>query len=341
MDLVIERVQRVISESVEEAHRDPCKMRALARKAVKMAAGLPVSSRAANDLRAEAWANLANAFRVCNDFADAGPAFEWAWHFHAAGAGGATITARLCELQGSLYESLRRPAEALACLNRALEHREELGDLEGIGRCLVQQANVIGHAGDPVEAVRLLMRAMSFVSASKNPRLAYALAHNLCWFLVDAGHPETAMTLLLERRLREAEEGCPLLANGDETMEARSRWLEARIAAGLGDFEAAAHEMEEVRQFFEARGLPYEVALLSVELALLQRPADAIQTVCGLRGIFRDLGLGRESVAVQLVETALAAGEITEVLPYVLRALRTSPPATGRRKVASRRPVHA
>jgi tetratricopeptide (TPR) repeat protein len=333
MDLIVDRIQRTILQSQASAHDDPAKMRTLARKAVRMAGELPPGSTAANDLRAEAWANFGNALRVCNDLPAAGPAFEWAWHFHALGVGGTHLTARIHELQASLFEAVRRFPEALASLDLALEMREATQDLPAIGRCLVKRANVVGHSGDPEGAILLLRRAMGFVRAAETPGLAYALVHNLCWFLVDAGHADTAMTLLLEAG--------HLPAPDDALVRLRARWLEGRILAAVGDYEQARCEMANVSKALAALDLPYEVALVSLERALICPLEEALSAMYGLREVFKSLGVERETAAAQLLEEILGGQvELASAVPCILHALRVCPGLRERRPLqATRRPM--
>lgn len=285
-------------------------MLALAKQAVRAANRLPDGP--ARE-RCETWAHFANALRVCNRFREARAAFRLAWAAFE-GVGDQRLAARIYELEASLFESTREFRAADLNLEKALNIRLSQDDEEGhaIGACLIQRANVAGHSGDFATAIRHLRSALDF--PARDQVTALAVVHNLAWFLVDAGEPDLALTVVLEHLAT-----APMVE--DRLVLLRSRWLNARIIAALeSDFPAIAQlELSAVRDEFLALGLPFEAALAGLEL-LSHQAAPEPAALVALQRIFEALGVEREALASQLL---LQAGHGDRLdIPRVVEALK-------------------
>jgi hypothetical protein len=120
--------------------------------------------------------------------------------------------------------------------------------------------------------------------------LRFNLAVNLC-FLARYGEAETLLP-----RLRELAIG---LGNNLDLL--RLRWLEGRVIAGLGRRREAIETLSRVREELASLEIPFDVALVSLELAVLYLEAERIQEVKTLarqlRPIFQAQGVPREALA--------------------------------------------
>ena len=104
------------------------------------------------------------------------------------------------------------------------------------------------------------------VARSEDPALLLSAMHTLVTYLDEAGYSQHAAGLL--ERLRELHEAAP----GDLNL-IRLRWLEGKIAAGLGKQVEARAALNGVRREFLAKGMLYDAAVVALELAALYAEA--------------------------------------------------------------------
>jgi len=282
-------------------------------------------------LEAYCWAHIGNARRVANDLAGADKAFVRVWELWRAGStSGLNILPewRLLDLEASLRRAQRRFSEALELLGRA---RVAIGESNpsATARVLLKKEHVFDQMGQTQNALDALMEAAHFVESSGDPHLLFALlfkiVNNLC---------------LLER-YREASEQLPqvremAVQQGNALDLLRVVWLEARLAAGEGRMEEAVAGFERVRQDFTARGLPYDAALVSLDLAALWleagRSREVWEIARAMTWIFQVQGVSREAlVALALFRDAAQRETATvdlvrQVIAEVKRAKK--PPAS-------------
>jgi hypothetical protein len=85
----------------------------------------------------------------------------------------------------------------------------------------------------------------------------------------------------------------------------RERWVEGRVAAGLGDHDRARQLLTEVRETFLAEGNSYEAALVTLDLVIpcLEegRATDVRALTDEAVTIFRDHHVSREALAALLL----------------------------------------
>ncbi len=109
---------------------------------------------------------------------------------------------------------------------------------------------------------RRLKRAAATAGGKKEPRFLCVLRFNLAVNLCHLGRHAEAEKLLPDIRSLAVR-----LGNGLDLV--RALWLEGRIAAGLGQRDQAVSALERVRADFMSRGMAYDVALATLELAVL------------------------------------------------------------------------
>ena len=258
-------------ESERAAAHDASQALALARLAVLVASGIregePAERSWVCELRGYAYAHLGNAWRVMGDLRKAERAFAQAdhwWQIGEAEVGDVLdFQARILAMKASLRTAQRRLPEALRLLEEASAANE---DHSLTGTLYVCKAKVLEELGKIEAAISLLEAAAPFVERERDPRLHLCLRHNLLWLLATAGRYEEARLLLPE--VEALGQG---LGNALDLV--RQVWAKGRIAAGLGESEAAITLLSAVRDDFASRRISYDAALVSLELATVYAQA--------------------------------------------------------------------
>jgi tetratricopeptide (TPR) repeat protein len=261
-------------------------------------------------LEGYAAAFVANAHRVGGRPNTADSTFAEAlelWGKGTPGGPGLLDTGRLFDLEASLRRDQRRFDEALVLHERALA----LTSPKNSGYILLNQAFTFEQSGDYEQAITTLIKAAPRVDGTREPRLLCILRFNLAVNLAHLGRPEEAGRLLPEVRT---------LARtlNKESDRIRCRWLEGKVAAGLGRPEDAIPSLEQVRRWFAAKDNPYDTALVTLELAALYlqegHTAKVKELVREMTPIFEEQKVHREALAALILfrdaalqETATAA----------------------------------
>jgi tetratricopeptide (TPR) repeat protein len=321
-------------ESRKAAAGDPGRAVDLAELAALVADMLqeddPVEDRWLYQLRAHAWAHLGNALRARGDLRRAAEAFALAdswWDAGEAGTGDALgYGPDLLILKASLRSDQRRFDEALDLLDRAAGE----GDPHLAGRALVKKGCILTDMEEPERAIEALRQAEEMVDLDRDPRLVLCIRHNILDNLSRVGRFEEARDLLPEiQKLSRL--------TGTRLDRIRLRWTEGRIAAGLGRTDRARRAFLAVRRAFLTRGLAFDAALVSLELAVLYLEEGKTSEVRALTGdlleIFRSRDVHREALAAltvfhnaALLETATA--ELARELASFLTKARRNPEAS-------------
>jgi transcriptional regulator with XRE-family HTH domain/tetratricopeptide (TPR) repeat protein len=254
-------LERACQESEAQAPRDAKRAAALARLAQEIAERVEGPEGWCKHLRAYAAAFRANALRVGGNLPAADALFAEAHRLwsEAARAGEAPLgyEARILDLESSLRREQRRLKDAAELIDRALalDHCRR-------GTLLIKKSKLLEEEGDLIRSLALLQEAEPLVDTVAEPRLALILRHNRADYLSKLGRFEEAEALLPEVRTfsRQLNNELDLI---------RLRWLEARVAAGLGRTVRAIALFKRVRREFTSRGIDYDTALVTLELAIL------------------------------------------------------------------------
>jgi transcriptional regulator with XRE-family HTH domain len=263
-------------------------------------------------LGAYCWAHIGNARRVANDLAGADKAFlhvRELWQAGAASGLNFLPEWRLLDLEASLRGEERRFSEALELLERAKAAVGE-GNVLAIARILLKKEHVFEQMGNTQGALTALREVAPFVDASRDPRLLLALlsklVNNLC---LSERYTEASERLSQVRELA--------IQQGNDLDMLRVVWLEARLASGEGRTEDAVAGFERVRQDFTARGLPYDAALASLDLALLWlkagRSREVLEIARAMTWIFQAQGISREALGALTLFREAAQNEAVTV----------------------------
>lgn len=324
-----ELCELLLATSHELRYSDTEQMEELAQLAVTVAGqmdpGAAGGPAALHDLRAKACAYLGNAFRIRGRFAAAERALMRSEAHRSAGSRSLSLEVLVLELTASLLESRRDFAGALERLELACAIHQERRDDQALAKTLVQTGIVWGYANRPATAVRLLRRALALLESGQAPRLTFIALHALAWNLADAGYPEEALEVHH--------------ASGELADDARSSlvdlkvaWLQGHLAAALGRDIVAERELSRALYGYEGLKMPYEAALVSLELAVLYARCGRFGELDRLTGeilpIFESLGIEPEAHATILLRRSASQRErAVDLLYQVIAAVKFRPDA--------------
>lgn len=254
-------VEFAVAESLHMAPNHPRESLGWAKLAGRIAELVPGSEAWRWRLQGYAGAALTNACRVCNDL----PAGRMdrlrarqLWEDGEAGDPGLLNRALLPWIEAAFHRDERELPQALEKIAEALA----LDNGELRGKILLTKANIHKALDDPRASTAAVLEAIPLLDFEREPRLAWMVCQHLVGDLLHLGRAEEASLSLPEvRKLMERLSG--------ELDAARMAWLEAKVADGLGDLDAARAGFERVRSTFEKPELSYDFALVSVDLSLV------------------------------------------------------------------------
>jgi tetratricopeptide (TPR) repeat protein len=279
------------------------------------------------DLSARAWAVLANAQRICSDLRSAEISFASAEKKLRAGTGDPLERARILLLRASLHGDQRQFEEAHRILDRAISVGRRHGDSQITSKGLIKKGIYFGIACQYEDAIECLGEGVRLIDPQSEPRLAVAARHNLIVYLTESGRLEEAGSLLEVTR--------PLYSDlGDAMNLIRLRWLEGNISVAEGRLDLAEEIYRGVGRDLIDRGLGYDAALLSLDLAGVLarqgRSEEMRDLAMAMLPIFRSRDVHREAFAALVVFRKAAEMDrvtlsLVQELSGYLRQCRTSP----------------
>ena len=313
--------ETLLARSEACRYQDPEQMILLAERAVAVAEGLDpmeYGRELAADLRARSFAELANAYRVADDLDGAERMLRRASDWSARGTQDPILLARIMRVAAALRGAQRRFPEALALLDAAYTIYERHGDRFNAGGTLISKGLYTGYSNDPEKAIQYLTSGLAMISPARDPKLVLSAVHNLVNFLTDCGRFHEARRIL--RRSKKA-----YFATGDRINLIKLRWVEGKIALGLGDREAAETAFRDAQARFAQAGLPYAAALVALDLTAVllekQETAAARELIEETVTILRSKRIAREILAaLLLLQRSLATDRATL---DVLQSVRT------------------
>lgn len=316
----------LVDRSGETGIADPAWAEELGLLALRVSGHLDLSFHRADlaeDLRARAWAYIGNARRMRSDLQGSEAAFRLAAAHLGSGSREPAERAVLLDLQASLRRAQRRFEEAVRLLDRAVRIFLHRGERHRAGRSLVNLSTVLNYSGRSEETIPVLHRALELIDPEEEPRLVLCARHNVIFVLTELGRFMEAQDLY--RKARPLYRDFP-----DAWTQNRRKWVRGKIARGLGQLGTAEALFRAARDGFVAEGVPYDTALISLELAALyagQGRAAELRRLAGeMMPIFASRQIHREALAAlaffrQAAEAEHAGLEvITRVAAYLRRA---------------------
>jgi tetratricopeptide (TPR) repeat protein len=197
---------------------------------------------------------------------------------------------------------------------------------------LVSKGLYSGYDGDLEGALLFLQRGLDRLDPDNDSQLRFLALHNIALCRIEQGRFREARTALFQM--------LPLYHQHAGRMDwVRRRWLEGRIAAGLGELDKAERAFRAARADFEAAGLVFAAAITDLDLVAVWlrqgRTKEIYRAVGGLVDTFREIGVEREALgAVLLLAEALTRDGMTldlvEATAHVLRRLERTQPMASR-----------
>jgi tetratricopeptide (TPR) repeat protein len=264
------------------------------------------NSRRLADLRARAWGQYGNASRVAGKPRQSGDAFTAAQSYQAEGTGDPVLRAWLFEKITPFLIFQGRFQEAIEMADEAARIYRDLGEPHQLASTRTQKAIAEIYAGETERAVRTLNEAIPLIDHEEDPHLLLAACHNLIRCYIDLDRPDQALMIYSEASNLYKEFEDPLIL-------LRAGWQEGQLLRDLGHLRAAETALLKSRKGYLERGLAYEVALVSLDLATVYVKLGSVeqlkQTVASTIPIFRALRVGLETLAALLQLQRLADQE--------------------------------
>ena len=267
---------------------------------------------AVSDVQATAWTVLGHVQRESAELHAAEASFEQAARFAEHGSGDPRVIGRVWHLKAFLRHAQGRYQEALALFARAQREYRAAPDRHLEGNTLVDRGRTLREVGNLEGAVDSVRAGLKMLDPARNPRMELVAKHNLTLFLQELGRADEALDLVGEALTLHAQ-------LGGELDKLRLRWLEGKLAHLQGDLGRARGAFEEVRQGFEARSMPYDQALVSLDLAAVylvqERFEEVLDLATAMLAVFRALSIDREAIAALFfLQEAVKAREVSLAL---------------------------
>jgi len=168
------------------------------------------------------------------------------------------------------------------------------GERHRAGRALLNLAAIHHDTGNPEVSIPILYQALELIDPEREPRLLLSARHNLIGYLVEGGRFMEAHTLFVQTR--------PLYRQFDDPWtQNRYRWLQGKIARGLEQTKDAEASFLAARDGFVGEGIPYDTALVSLDLAVLYAEQGRTQELKKIAAemvvIFSSRQIHREALA--------------------------------------------
>ncbi len=318
--------QYFLRTSREAVFQDPAQAVDWVRLAVRLSDHLGESYHPdwIRDLRARAYAELGNAYRVLGELKGAEHAFICAEEcLEASGTGDLSLRAAVLGLKASLRLDQRRFEETPGLLDRSLSLFREAKDTRGAAKALLKKARLLYVQEDFQQAISLLRQSEPEIEQAGDVRLSACARQNLVTYLTLAGRHEEAHQLLPEVRA--------LFRDIAEPLDwIKLRWVEASIIQGLGRPAEAEALYREVRSAFLSLEKGYDAALVSLDLAALLaeqgRTSELKPLAAEIVAAFGIRGVDREALAsLLLFQQACAEESVTlEMIRRLAAELRKS-----------------
>lgn len=320
----------LVERALEETPKDPAYGEELGLLALRLSEYLDADyyrPEVIEDLRARAWGYIGNACRVKSDLQGAEEAFAAARRHLKAGSRDSFERALLLDLEASLRRDQRHFDDSLKLLRRAIALFLQSNQRHRAGRSLVKLSTVHHYAGNIDEAVQVLSQSLELIDPEQEPRLLLCAKHNLADYLASAGRFLEAQAVYRQTR--------PLYRSfPDAWTQNRRKWVKGKIARGLGQLDQAESLFKAARDGFIGEGIPYDTALVSLELATLYaeqgRMADLKRLAAEMVPIFSSLHIHREALAAlaylkQAVEAEQVSVELVNGVASYLRKAQHDP----------------
>lgn len=259
-DLLLHRCERRWLDEPQAAHEDAY----LAVEAAEFLSRETYSAGMVQDLKALAWAHLANTYRLLERQTDAHQAMFRAQLRLRRGTGDTLVTARILTFKAMVCFERAKVDKGIQLMERVIALYQRLGEERMAVRGMMCKAEMLRISGDANAAFWLLQQAGRRFDPLAEPRLQLAWLQLLAAVLVDTGDPRKARSYL--DRLKSLQAEVP-----DRLLAIRRQWLEGRVSAAEGDLERAEELLRDARRSLEELGKRIEGGRVALDLADIYR----------------------------------------------------------------------
>jgi tetratricopeptide (TPR) repeat protein len=297
--------RQLLSASEDRIFDLPAESLELARLAQELAERLEASEpptapvSVAGELRFLATLQVANALRVTGELTQAEELFHAVRGLLRELGEPPHLEAELLYLEASLHTDQRRFSRALASIDRALERYRNTRRRERRCEALIKKGHILLTWETRVgSALRAFQEAVPLLDPQRQPRLLVICLHNLILGLNRLGYTIAARSLLGE--VKDLH-----LRLGDRANLLKLRWVEGQLDMELGRLDSAERAFAEARDGFVDLELPYQAALVCLDLAEVylqqSRSYKLRQLAVEMFPIFQSRHLHREALAALIV----------------------------------------
>lgn len=258
-----------------------------------------------------AWAEVGNALRIGGELRTAAAAFH---HARTAMRGSTDPAAEvdLLKLEASFLSYRREFARADRLLRRAERMQRHNATPEALARIWIGMADAASRSADFKRAISLLDLSLRFVDSRRSPHFVLGCVHNLAACLIEAGDWNGGLDLI--ERSRPAYEQF-----GDPRLQGRRIWVEAQARCRGGQTDRGELLLATARHRFVELACPYEITLISLELAMLYlhtgRWKQAEEAAVSARTLARAHGIESEGDAADAVLGDVSSRRMSRALP--------------------------
>lgn len=251
------------------------------------------------ELRCLATLQVANALRVTGELAQAEELFHTTRGLLDDLGEAPDLEAELLYLEASLHTDQRRFSQALESIDRALDYYRGTRWQDRRCAALIKKGHVLLTWETRVgSALRAFQEAVPLLDPQQQPRLLAICLHNLILGLNRLGYTIAARSLLGE--VKELH-----LRLGDRANLLKLHWVEGQLDMELGRLESAEQAFADARDGFLELELPYQAALVCLDLAEVylrqSRSYKLRQLAVEMFPIFQSRHLHREALAALIV----------------------------------------
>ncbi len=269
-----------------------------------------------NDFRARALGYRANAFRINSDHREAERNLVAAFETLEDGTGDVLEEALLLRWRAYLRGDQSSFKEAIQILRRAIRLYRRCGETQIASRACISLGAYLGQDGRPEQAVDVLRRALEQLDPEEL-RWVLACRHNLAWNLKTSGQLEAALDVLRESRALYSKVG-------DRMILLHLYDLEGQLARELGHPTEAERAFSSACNGFIELGVPYDAALVGLQLADLYleqgRTAEAQKLSRKLVIAFEALETPTQALAaIALFQQSVESGALTAAVLSEIR----------------------
>ncbi len=323
----------VIRELVERSHssryRGPQEMLHFANLARLAAERMPAPSdgaaaRKAADLMTRVWGQYGSALRVCSRPYEAHEGLAKAQAYRLQGTGDPALRAWMLGKLTSLAISEERLREAVQLAEEGGEIFRELGDNQALAGLQTQKAVALIYSGETEAALRALHQAIPLIEYGEDPYLLLSACHNLIRCYIDLDRPDQALMLYSEIREIYKDFDDPLIL-------LKTSWQEGKLLCDLGHLRAAETILLRTRKGYMEKGIPAEVALVSLDLATVYVKLGLVdevkRTVITTLPIFHALRVKLDTLAalLQLQQVADQEQQALEIVRALSSRIESLP----------------